>query len=49
MWKKWCTKGRKEKCKDDNEDETNMTKVDDIAKEKGIGRGKRKDGKKKET
>ncbi len=33
MWKQWCIKGGKEKSADDNEEETNLAKVDDKAKE----------------
>ena len=51
MWKQWHIKSGKEKGKEDNKEETTLTKVDDKAKEKGKGGGKGKDGKgkKKET
>jgi hypothetical protein len=42
-------KGGKEKSKDDDEEETNLAKVDDKAKEKRKGGENGKDGKKKET
>jgi hypothetical protein len=49
MWKQWRIKGGKEKSKDDNKEGTNLAKVDDKAKEKGIGGGKGKDGKNKDA
>ena len=51
MWKQWCIKGGKEKSKEDRNEETNLAKVDDKAKDKRKCGGKGKDGKgkKKET
>jgi hypothetical protein len=53
MWKQWCIKGGKEKCKEnaDNDKETSLAKVDNKVKEKGKSSQKGKDnkGKKKET